>query len=121
MGSRALIDNIEIQVLVDNATDILSTIPAYAESEFTYLERHGMREYPVTRSAAPVTAFPFLSRLLGERASTQFFSTAGRRNMRLSAIQEAWRSVWGSGPERSTVPRTLGSCRRNAEGAGPRS
>jgi 7,8-dihydropterin-6-yl-methyl-4-(beta-D-ribofuranosyl)aminobenzene 5'-phosphate synthase len=44
MGSPALVDKIEIQVLVDNATDILSTIPAHAESEFTYLERHGMRE-----------------------------------------------------------------------------
>ena len=44
MGSPALVDKIEIQVLVDNATDILSTIPAHAESEFAYLERHGMRE-----------------------------------------------------------------------------
>ena len=44
MGSPALVDKIEIQVLVDNATDSLSTIPAHAESEFTYLERHGMRE-----------------------------------------------------------------------------
>ena len=44
MSSPALLDKIEIQVLVDNATDILSTIPAHAESEFAYLERHGMRE-----------------------------------------------------------------------------
>ena len=44
MGSPALVDKIEIQVLVDNATDSLSTIPAHAESEFAYLERHGMRE-----------------------------------------------------------------------------
>src|SRR5580704_521513 len=44
MGSPALVDKIEIQVLVDNATDILSTLPAHAESEFAYLERHGMRE-----------------------------------------------------------------------------
>ena len=44
MGSPALVDKIEIQVLIDNATDSLSTIPAHAESEFAYLERHGMRE-----------------------------------------------------------------------------
>jgi len=44
MGSPAPVDKIEIQVLVDNATDSLSTIPAHAESEFACLERHGMRE-----------------------------------------------------------------------------
>ena len=44
MGSPALVDKIEIQVLVDNATDSLSTIPAHAQSEFAVLERHGMRE-----------------------------------------------------------------------------
>lgn len=44
MGSLAPVDKIEIQVLVDNATDGLSSIPAHAESEFAYLERHGMRE-----------------------------------------------------------------------------
>jgi 7,8-dihydropterin-6-yl-methyl-4-(beta-D-ribofuranosyl)aminobenzene 5'-phosphate synthase len=44
MGSLALVDEVEIQVLVDNATDSLSSIPAHAESEFAYLERHGMRE-----------------------------------------------------------------------------
>lgn len=40
----ALVDKIEIQVLVDNATDSLSSIPAHAESEFAYLDRHGMTE-----------------------------------------------------------------------------
>ncbi len=44
MGNLALVDNVEIQVLVDNATDSLSSIPAHAESEFAYLERHGMQE-----------------------------------------------------------------------------
>jgi 7,8-dihydropterin-6-yl-methyl-4-(beta-D-ribofuranosyl)aminobenzene 5'-phosphate synthase len=38
------IEKVEIHVLVDNATDSLSTIPAHAESEFSYLERHGMNE-----------------------------------------------------------------------------
>ncbi len=42
--SPALLDKIEIQVLVDNATDSLSSIPAHAESEFAYLDRHGMNE-----------------------------------------------------------------------------
>jgi 7,8-dihydropterin-6-yl-methyl-4-(beta-D-ribofuranosyl)aminobenzene 5'-phosphate synthase len=44
MSTLALVDKIEIQVLVDSATDSLSSIPAHAESEFAYLERHGMRE-----------------------------------------------------------------------------
>ncbi|HVB79182.1 MAG TPA: MBL fold metallo-hydrolase [Candidatus Binataceae bacterium] len=44
MGSPTPVDKIEIQVLVDNATDSLSSIPAHAESEFAYLERRGMRE-----------------------------------------------------------------------------
>ncbi len=44
MASIAPIDKVEIHVLVDNATDSLSTIPAHAESEFAFLERHGMRE-----------------------------------------------------------------------------
>ncbi len=44
MDNATLIDKIEIQVLVDNATDSLSSIPAHAESEFAYLDRHGMRE-----------------------------------------------------------------------------
>jgi 7,8-dihydropterin-6-yl-methyl-4-(beta-D-ribofuranosyl)aminobenzene 5'-phosphate synthase len=44
MASLALVDKVEIQVLVDNATDSLSTISANAESEFAYLDRHGMRE-----------------------------------------------------------------------------
>jgi 7,8-dihydropterin-6-yl-methyl-4-(beta-D-ribofuranosyl)aminobenzene 5'-phosphate synthase len=44
MDSLALVDKVEIQVLIDNATDSLSSISANAESEFAYLERHGMRE-----------------------------------------------------------------------------
>jgi 7,8-dihydropterin-6-yl-methyl-4-(beta-D-ribofuranosyl)aminobenzene 5'-phosphate synthase len=40
----ASVDKVEIQVLVDNATDSLSSISANAESEFAYLDRHGMRE-----------------------------------------------------------------------------
>lgn len=38
------IEKVEIHVLVDNATDSLSTTPKHAESEFAYLERHGMEE-----------------------------------------------------------------------------
>ncbi|MBF6571323.1 MAG: MBL fold metallo-hydrolase [Candidatus Binataceae bacterium] len=44
MANLTPIDKIEIHVLVDNATDSLSTIPAHAESEFAYLERNGMKE-----------------------------------------------------------------------------
>jgi len=35
---------VEIQVLVDNATDGLSTVSSHAESEFAYLARRGMRQ-----------------------------------------------------------------------------
>lgn len=44
MTAFAPIDRVEIHVLVDNATDSLSTIPKHAESEFAYLERNGMTE-----------------------------------------------------------------------------
>jgi 7,8-dihydropterin-6-yl-methyl-4-(beta-D-ribofuranosyl)aminobenzene 5'-phosphate synthase len=44
MDGLALVDKVEVHVLVDNATDSLSSIPAHAESEFTYLERQGMQE-----------------------------------------------------------------------------
>ena len=37
------VDGVEIHVLVDNATDSLSSIPKFAESEFNYLRRNGMR------------------------------------------------------------------------------
>jgi 7,8-dihydropterin-6-yl-methyl-4-(beta-D-ribofuranosyl)aminobenzene 5'-phosphate synthase len=37
------VDRVEIQVLVDNATDILSSTPAYVESEFRYAVRRGLR------------------------------------------------------------------------------
>jgi 7,8-dihydropterin-6-yl-methyl-4-(beta-D-ribofuranosyl)aminobenzene 5'-phosphate synthase len=38
------VEKVEIHVLIDNATDSLSSIPAHAESEFAYLTRNGMRE-----------------------------------------------------------------------------
>jgi 7,8-dihydropterin-6-yl-methyl-4-(beta-D-ribofuranosyl)aminobenzene 5'-phosphate synthase len=38
------VDKVEIHVIIDNATDSLSSIPAHAESEFAYLARSGMRE-----------------------------------------------------------------------------
>ena len=38
------VDKVEIHVIIDNATDSLSSIPAHAESEFAYLARNGMRE-----------------------------------------------------------------------------
>ncbi|MGH9711050.1 MAG: MBL fold metallo-hydrolase, partial [Candidatus Acidiferrales bacterium] len=44
MASLEPVDKVEIQVIVDNATDSLSSIPAHAESEFAYLARSGMRE-----------------------------------------------------------------------------
>ena len=36
------IDKLEVHVLVDNATDSLSSVPPYVETEFAYLRGHGM-------------------------------------------------------------------------------
>lgn len=44
MDALAPVDRVEIQVLVDNVTDSLSTAPPYVEAEFAYLERRGMAE-----------------------------------------------------------------------------
>ena len=38
------VDKVEVHVLIDNVTDSHSTIQNHAESEFSYLERHGMTE-----------------------------------------------------------------------------
>jgi len=43
MASLKPVDRLEIHVLVDNTTDSLSSAPANVESEFTYLQRNGMR------------------------------------------------------------------------------
>lgn len=43
MSSLRPIDKLEIHILVDNATDSLSSIPKHVESEFSYLHRKGMR------------------------------------------------------------------------------
>lgn len=37
------VDRLEVHVLVDNTTDSLSSVPAHVESEFSYLQRYGMR------------------------------------------------------------------------------
>ncbi len=42
MFDFAPVDKHEVQILVDDATDVLSSVPAYAESEATYLLRTGM-------------------------------------------------------------------------------
>jgi 7,8-dihydropterin-6-yl-methyl-4-(beta-D-ribofuranosyl)aminobenzene 5'-phosphate synthase len=43
MTSLKPVDLLEIHILVDNATDSLSSVPAHVESEFSYLRRNGMR------------------------------------------------------------------------------
>jgi 7,8-dihydropterin-6-yl-methyl-4-(beta-D-ribofuranosyl)aminobenzene 5'-phosphate synthase len=43
MNSLAPVDKVEIQVLVDNATDGLSSTPANVESEFAFATRRGLR------------------------------------------------------------------------------
>jgi 7,8-dihydropterin-6-yl-methyl-4-(beta-D-ribofuranosyl)aminobenzene 5'-phosphate synthase len=43
MNTLAPVDKVEIQVLVDNATDGLSTVPANVETEFAYATRRGLR------------------------------------------------------------------------------
>lgn len=43
MTTLTPVDGIEVQILVDNTTDSLSSIPRFVESEFSYLRRKGMR------------------------------------------------------------------------------
>jgi 7,8-dihydropterin-6-yl-methyl-4-(beta-D-ribofuranosyl)aminobenzene 5'-phosphate synthase len=43
MTSLAPVDHLEIHILVDNATDSLSSVPKHVETEFSYLHRKGMR------------------------------------------------------------------------------
>ncbi len=43
MPSLKPIDRLEIHILVDNATDSLSSVPKHVETEFSYLHRKGMR------------------------------------------------------------------------------
>ncbi|MGZ9126055.1 MAG: MBL fold metallo-hydrolase, partial [Candidatus Binatia bacterium] len=43
MNNLAAIDKVEVQILVDNATDGLSTTPANVESEFAFATRRGLR------------------------------------------------------------------------------
>lgn len=37
------VDKLEVNIVVDNATDSLSSVPSHVESEFSYLKRKGMR------------------------------------------------------------------------------
>jgi len=48
MADLVPVDRLEVQILVDNVTDVLSSVPAYAESETTYLLRTG--KMPVVAS-----------------------------------------------------------------------
>ena len=43
MTSIRPIDRLEVHILVDNATDSLSSVPKHVELEFSYLHRKGMR------------------------------------------------------------------------------
>jgi 7,8-dihydropterin-6-yl-methyl-4-(beta-D-ribofuranosyl)aminobenzene 5'-phosphate synthase len=43
MESLKPVDRLEVQILVDNSTDGLSTVPAHIEPEFSFLRRKGMR------------------------------------------------------------------------------
>lgn len=42
MAELKPVDRLEVHVLVDNATDSLSSVPSFVESEFSYLRRKGM-------------------------------------------------------------------------------
>jgi len=43
MAELKPVDRVEIHILVDNATDSLSSVPKHVETEFSYLHRKGMR------------------------------------------------------------------------------
>jgi 7,8-dihydropterin-6-yl-methyl-4-(beta-D-ribofuranosyl)aminobenzene 5'-phosphate synthase len=44
MKRLVAVDRVRIQVLIDNSTDSLSSVPAHAQSEFSYLASGGMQE-----------------------------------------------------------------------------
>ena len=54
MPTLTPIDKLEIQVLVDNATDGLSSTPANVESEFAFATRRAERFSCDTRKAAAI-------------------------------------------------------------------
>jgi 7,8-dihydropterin-6-yl-methyl-4-(beta-D-ribofuranosyl)aminobenzene 5'-phosphate synthase len=43
MASLAPVDRLEVHILVDNATDSLSSVPKHVETELSYLHRKGMK------------------------------------------------------------------------------
>jgi len=43
MAKLQPVDKVEIQVLVDNATDVMSTTPSNVENEFAFATRRGLR------------------------------------------------------------------------------
>jgi 7,8-dihydropterin-6-yl-methyl-4-(beta-D-ribofuranosyl)aminobenzene 5'-phosphate synthase len=43
MSDLAPVDRLEIHILMDNATDSLSSVPKHIETEFSYLHRKGMK------------------------------------------------------------------------------
>ena len=44
MATVIPVDRVEVDVLVDNVTDSLSSVPRHVENEWTYLWRQGMRK-----------------------------------------------------------------------------
>jgi 7,8-dihydropterin-6-yl-methyl-4-(beta-D-ribofuranosyl)aminobenzene 5'-phosphate synthase len=43
MSTARAVERLEVHILVDNATDSLSSVPRHVETEFAYLNRKGMR------------------------------------------------------------------------------
>ena len=70
------VDKVEIHVLIDNASDSHSTIPAHAESEFAFLQRHGMRELAGDRLCCACHGFSCLiTACRGTQRHTVLFDT----------------------------------------------
>jgi 7,8-dihydropterin-6-yl-methyl-4-(beta-D-ribofuranosyl)aminobenzene 5'-phosphate synthase len=69
-----VIDRLEVHVLIDNLTDSHSSIPAHAESEFSYLQRQGLEELDGDRLCCACHGYACLvtATVAGERHSLLF-------------------------------------------------
>jgi hypothetical protein len=112
------IDKVEIQVLVDNATDGLSTTPANVETEFSFATRRGLRAFSGRCLCCEYMAYPALLPFITITWNIWSYSTAGRKTMHSSA------TLLGSARRRPRQNRKhravswpLGPFRRHVDGA----
>src|SRR5271154_6578859 len=87
----APVDRLEIHILVDNATDSLSSVPKHVETEFSYLHRKGMR---ILSGKCICCASHGLSCLIIAAAkATASYSIPGRKPIHSSATRDSSVSI----------------------------